>query len=141
MVGRDQHFGGGINGCVGLTYRVGQRLKIERMLKISRYGTEGRLPLELHQSAESVIIGGGGGRRGVLRIEREKQDALTTFSLQPTQHAIRRRVTITHTEIDQYLVTVACRKPLGDFARLLPSNGQQRAFVFLVIPDAAVRFA
>src|SRR5690554_592330 len=89
MVGRHQHFGYGISGCVGLTHRVGQRIKIERMLKISRYGTQGRLPLELHQSAESMIIGGGGGRRGVLRIEREKQDALTALGLQPTQHTIR----------------------------------------------------
>src|SRR5690554_2916103 len=141
MVGRDQHFGCEINGSVGLTYRVGQRLKIERMLKISRYGTEGRLPLEFHQSAESMIIGGGRGRRGVLRIERKKQDALTALCLQPTQHAIRGGVTVTHTEIDQHLVTVACRKPLGDFTRLLPSNGQQRAFVLLVIPDATVSFA
>src|SRR5690554_467986 len=141
MVGRDQHFGGGINGCVGLTYRVGQRLKIERMLKISRYGTEGRLPLELHQSAESVIIGGGGGRRGVLRIEREKQDALTTFSLQPTQHAIRGRVTITHTEIDLYWRIVACRKPHGALTRRLRSMGQQQALVFLVIRDSAIRVA
>src|SRR5690554_715125 len=111
------------------------------MLKISRYGTKGRLPLELHQGAESVIIGSGGGRRSVLWVKWEEQDALTALGLQPTQHVIRGGITVPHAEVDQNLVTVARRKPLGDFTRLLPSYGQQRAFVLLGIPDATVSFA
>ncbi|MNT52348.1 hypothetical protein D3C72_1893700 [compost metagenome] len=49
---------------------------------IGRNGPDGGLPAQLHQMLESLVVHGCGGRCGILRIKREKQDFFAALFLQ-----------------------------------------------------------
>ena len=85
------------------------------MLVIGGNGSDIGLPAQLLQRIEGLVVGGSGGRRGVLRIEREKYDALTSLFLHLLDGFNRRRISVPHTVVDFDLIAV---KRMEFFAQL-----------------------
>ncbi len=108
------------------------------MVVIGRRRADRRLPLHPHQRAEGVVAGGRRGGAGVLRVERQEQDALAALALQPPDRRVRRGVAVAHAEIDHHARPVPGLEPLAQLLGLVPGDGQERALVQLLVPDPPV---
>ena len=94
----------GLGLLIGLLDRTAQGSNVIRTIEISRHGSQRRLPLQRHQGAKDLIIGRGGRRRAVLRVEREEQQPLAALLMQAANHAVGRGVAIAHAEVDHHLI-------------------------------------
>ena len=58
--------------------RIGERLDIDRLIETGRRDAQRRLPAHLGQRLEGLVADGRRGGGGILRIERDDQDAVAT---------------------------------------------------------------
>ena len=108
------------------------------MVVVGRHRAERRLPLQAHQHPERLVVGGGGARSGILRIERKEHQPLAPLRVQPLDHRGGRGIAVAHREIDDHPVAIPLRQPGGDRGGLRSRDGQERALVGLLVPDLGV---
>ncbi len=124
---------------IGALDRLRQRVDIERMVEIGRHRARRRLPFLVHQRAEELIVGGGRGGAGIMRIEREEQDPAASGLDHRAHLRSGRGVAVAHAEIDHAPGRhsgPAAPRPCLRGLRL--GDGHQRAFARLVVPDRLV---
>ncbi len=122
-----------------LVYRGGQGIDIDRVVVIGRHGSERRLPAHLEQGLEGLVVDGGGGGCGILRIERENENPLASGLLQRLDARRDRGLAIAHGPVDDDLRLAA--KGLGHQCRLVARVGPEPAFVQVLVPDELVGLA
>ena len=110
------------------------------MLEVGRRRAHRRLPALLAQRSERLVVGGRGGRRGILRIEREEEQARAARRDHPADRRRGRGIAVTHRPVDQQLlVRQGAPERVRQLDALLAGDGAQRRFVPLPIPDRRVR--
>ena len=80
-------------------HRSRQRTDIGGVVKIRPHRAHRGLPWHLHEGAEELVIGGGGGGPRVMGIQRKEQKALTASLYHFLRGGDGRRVAIAHAEI------------------------------------------
>ncbi|MNU53520.1 hypothetical protein D3C71_425530 [compost metagenome] len=122
-----------------LAHRVGERLDIDWVVVIGRHRAHGRLPTHLHQVLERLVVDGRGRRCRILRIEREKHDAVTALRLQRIDLRGDRRIAVAHAPVDNDIRQVL--QALRHQLTLIAGIGAQIAFVQFLVPDLLIGLA
>ena len=117
--------------------RMGQRLDIDRLVVVRRHHAQRRLVAHRRERGKGRVADRRGGRRGILRIERQQQDALAAGLGQRFDAGAHRRIAVAHRPIDHdgRIDRVDRGAKLGG---LRAGDGLQRRFVSLAIPDFLV---
>ena len=115
--------------------RARERGDIDGVLRISRHGAQRRLHAQRLQRVEDFVVGGRGGRAGILRIERKGDEPVAALGDERLHARGDRRRAVTHGPIDDGVLR---GERLAHFLRLAPRDGAKRGFVELLVPDAAV---
>ncbi len=122
-----------------LRHRVGERLDIGFVVVIVRYGAQRRLPAHLQQMLERLVVDGRRRRCRILRIEREKNDAVAACVLQRVDTRGDRGRAVAHRPVDLDVRQVL--QALGHEIGLVARIGAQIALVLFLVPDRLVGLA
>ncbi len=116
-----------------------QRVDIDGIVMIGRNGAQRRLPAHLEQGFECLVVDGGCRCRGVLRIEREQEDAFASGLLQGFHARGDRRLAVAHAPIDDDVRLIG--EGFRHQGRLVAGIGAQVALVQILVPDRLIGLA
>ena len=119
--------------------RVRQRVDIDRVVMIGRNGAQRRLPAHLQQRLEGLVVDGRRRCRGILRIEREDEDAFAAVLLQRVHLRGDRRLAVAHGPIDADIRQVGEGSAI--MVGLVAGIGAQVALVQVLVPDRLIGLA
>ncbi len=116
--------------------RFRQRVDIDRLVVIGRHGAHRRLPAHGLECVEGFVVDARRRRGGILRIEREDQDALAALYAQPVEPFGDRWLAVAHRPVDDDIVVP--RQFGRQLVGLAAGKGSERRFVSLRVPDRGI---
>ena len=118
---------------------VRERPDIDGIGGIGRHGADRRLAAHRLQRIEGLVVHARGGRGGILRVEREEQQAIAALRLKRLNARGDRRAAVAHRPIDDQLR--APRERRRNLLALRRVIVRKRRLVQRFVPDGAVFLA
>ena len=138
MIAGHQHIGPMIKPGIGTLYRLRQSVNIGGVCIILGNGAHRWLAFFRGQGRKKRIVCCGRGGPRVMRIKREEQYLFTPGLHHRRHFGFGRRVAIAHAEINHHGIAMTLRKRRRYRRRLILCDRQQRAFIFILVPDQFV---